>query len=114
MVLVARPVSDAVAFIVPVAAEPPETVVPRSVVVPYSNFGVVDVVPATIVPLSVAVVVPTAVGLFVAMETAATLASTFVAVHPPLGLIAASSFAACSSRSAAIVVSESPAAFEIS
>jgi hypothetical protein len=103
-----------VALIVPVAAEPPETVVPSEVVVPYSNFGVVEVVPATIVPLNVAVVVPTAVGLFVVIETAPALASTLVAVQPPLGRMAASSLAACSSKSAAIVASESPAAFEIS
>lgn len=114
MVLVARPVSDAVALIVLVAAEPPETVVPREVVVPYSNFGVVDVVPATIVPLSVADVVPTAVGLFVVIETAPALASTLVAVQPPLGRTPASSFAAWASRSAAITASESPAAFDIS
>lgn len=92
--MVAKPVSDAVELIVPVAAAPPETVVPRPVVVPYSNFGVVDVVPATIVPLSVAVVAPTAVGLLVVMETAATLAATFAVVHPPVGRTPASSFAA--------------------
>ena len=87
MVLVARPATDADAFIVAVVvAEPPETFVPRSVVVPYSKKGVVDVPPVTIVPLNVAVVVPTAIGLLVVIETAATLASTFAAVHPPLGL----------------------------
>lgn len=57
--------SDAVALMVPVAADPPLTVVPRAVVVPYSNFGVVDVEPASMVPLNVADVGPIAVGLFV-------------------------------------------------
>jgi len=114
VVVVAKPVSDAVALIVLVAAEPPETVVPKEVVVPYSNFGVVEVVPATIVPLSVAVVVPTTVGLFVVIETAPALASTLATVQPPLGRTPKSSFAACASRSAAIVVSESPAALDIS
>lgn len=90
----AKPVNAADGLIVPVAADPPETVVPRLVVSPYSNFGVVDVVPATIVPLNVAVVVPTADGLFVVTETAAELASTLDAVQPPVGRSPASSFAA--------------------
>jgi hypothetical protein len=89
-------------LIVPVAALPPETVVPREVVVPYSNFGVVEVEPAVIVPLNVAEVDPIAVGLFVLMEIDPTAVATFAAVHPPDGFMAASSFALCSFRSVAI------------
>ena len=64
----ASPLNEAEALIVPVAALPPDTVVPSDVVVPYSNFGVVDVEPAEIVPLRVAEVDPIAVGLFVLIE----------------------------------------------
>jgi hypothetical protein len=71
-------------------------------------------VPAIIVPFKVADVAPMDVGLFVVIDIDPTAATTFAAVHPTLGLIEASSLAAWASRSAAIVVSESPAAFEIS
>jgi hypothetical protein len=114
VVLVLNPLSDAVEVIVPVAALPPETVVPRLVVVPYSNLGVVDVPPVTIVPFKVAVLTPTDVGLLVVIDTVPTAAATLLDVQPPLGRRAASSLAACSSRSAAIVASESPAALDIS
>ena len=111
MVFVARPVSAAVAAIVPVAADPPETVVPSADVVPYSNLGVVDIVPAIIVPFKVADVEPTDVGLFVVIDIDPTASTTFAAVHPPLGLIAATSLAAWASRSVAISASDTPASF---
>lgn len=98
----------------PVAALPPETVVPSAVVVPYSNLGVVEVDPAVMVPLKVAEFEPIAVGLFVLMEMAPTDVATFPLVQPPEGLTAASSFALCSFRSVAISESVAPAAFEIS
>jgi len=88
-----KPLSDAVALIVPVAALPPESVVPKEVVVPYSNFGVVEVEDALIVPLSVAVDAPIEVGLLVFTEIPPTAVATFDAVHPPAGSTAASSFA---------------------
>ncbi|MEY4228386.1 MAG: hypothetical protein RLZ84_978 [Actinomycetota bacterium] len=92
-------------------ALPPETVVPRDVVVPYSNFGVVDVEPAVIVPLNVAELVPIAVGLLVLIETPPTAFAMFDAVQPPDGFTAASSLALCSLRSVAISPSVAPAAF---
>ena len=92
----ASPLNEAEALIVPVAALPPETVVPSDVVVPYSNLGVVDVEPAVMVPLSVAVVGPIAVGLFVLIVTAPTDDATLPVVHPPAGLTPASSLALCS------------------
>lgn len=110
----ASPLNEAEAFIVPVAALPPDTVVPSDVVVPYSNFGVVDVEPAEIVPLRVAEVDPIAVGLFVLMEIEPTDEATFPEVHPPAGFTPASSLALCSVRSVAISASVAPAAFEIS
>lgn len=76
-------------------ALPPETVVPRDVVVPYSNFGVVDVEPAVMVPLRVADVVPIAVGLLVLIETPPTALATLSFVQPPAGFTAASSLALC-------------------
>ena len=103
--------SEAVALIVPVAALPPETVVPNAVVVPYSNFGVVEVDEAVIVPLNVAEVEPTAVGLFVLTEIPPTAVDTFDDVQPPDGFTAASSFALCSLRSVAICASVAPANF---
>ncbi len=114
MVFAERPVTDADAFIVPVLALPPEIVVPKSVVVPYSNFGVVEVEPALIVPLNVADVAPIAVGLFVFTDTPPTAPATLPSVQPPAGSTPASSFAFCSFRSVAISVSVAPAAFMIS
>lgn len=99
---------------VPVAADPPETVVPKAVDVPYWNFGVVEVDPAVIVPLRVAEVAPIADGLFVLMETLPTDDATLEAVQPPAGFTPASSFALCSVRSVAICASVAPAAFIIS
>lgn len=110
----ARPLSDAVALIVPVASEPPLTGVPSADVVPYSNFGVVKVDPAVIVPLNVADVAPIAVGLLVLMAILPTDDDTFDDVQPPAGRTAASSLAAWSSRSAATCASVAPAAFMIS
>lgn len=110
----AKPESDAVALIVPVAADPPETVVPNDVVVPYWNFGVVEVEPASIVPLRVAEEAPMAVGLFVLIVTLPTDEATFDDVQPPAGFTPASSFALCSVRSVAISESVAPAAFMIS
>lgn len=101
----ASPLNEAEAFIVPVAALPPDTVVPSEVVVPYSNFGVVDVEPAEIVPLSVADVDPIAVGLFVLIEMEPTDDATLLSVQPPAGLTPKSSLAFCSSKSAAITSS---------
>jgi hypothetical protein len=98
-------------LIVPVAALPPETVVPRAVVVPYWNFGVVDVDEASIVPLNVAESDPMAVGLFVLTETPPAELATLPAVHPPAGSTAASSFAFCWFKSVAISESVAPAAF---
>ena len=85
-------------------------------VVPYSNFGVVEVEPALIVPLNVADVAPIAVGLFVFTDTPPTAPATLSAVQPavPAGFTPASSFAFCSFRSVAISVSVAPAAFMIS
>ncbi|MGA0786857.1 MAG: hypothetical protein ACO3VO_06020 [Ilumatobacteraceae bacterium] len=91
---VASPDSDALAAMVPVAALPPETVVPKFVVVPYSNFGVVVVDPASIVPESVAEVAPIADGELVLIEIAPTDDATLLAVHPEDGRMAWSSFAA--------------------
>lgn len=111
----AKPESDAVALIVPVAADPPETGgFSNDVVVPYWNFGVVEVEPASIVPLSVAESAPMAVGLFVLIETLPTDEATFDDVQPPAGFTPASSFALCSVRSVAISESVAPAAFMIS
>ena len=98
-------------MIVAVFELPPETVVPRAVVVPYSNFGVVEVDPASIVPLNVTSFVPRAVGELVLIEIPPTAFAVFAAVQPPAGLIAASSFALCSLRSVAISLSVAPAAF---
>ncbi len=114
MVVVASPERAAVALIVPVATDPPLTVVPRLVVVPYSNHGVVAVLPAVIVPLNVAVVAAIAVGEFVRIEIEPTAVATFAAVHPPTGITDASSFALCWVRSVAISASVTPAPLMIS
>ena len=65
---------DALWSNVPVLAVPAVVVEKVSSVadVPHSNFGVVEVLPAVIVPSSVAVVVPIAEGVFVVTETAPT------------------------------------------
>jgi hypothetical protein len=110
-VLAASPVSEPDAVNVPVLALNPESVKPKVVVVPYSNFGVVEVEPAVMVPLKVTDVVPIAVGLLVLIETPPTALATFAAVQPLDGSTAASSFAFCSFRSAAITESAMFAAF---
>ena len=91
----ANPVREAVALMVPVAALPPPIVVPRAVEVPYSNFGVVEVEPASIVPLNVALSAPRADGEFVFIDIPPTALATLAAVHPPAGFTPASSFALC-------------------
>ena len=74
-------------------------------------MGVVEVDPASMVPLNVALVAPRAVGEFVLIEIPPTALATFAADQPPAGFTAASSFAACSLKSVAIWLSVAPAAF---
>jgi hypothetical protein len=104
----------AVAVTVFVPAVPPVTVVTplkRSEAVLYSNLGVVEVDNALIDPLSVAEVELIAVAAFVVAEPEFTTAVvTLSTVHPPAGLTAASSFASCSFRSAAMSATDTPAA----
>ena len=80
--------SEAVAARLPDAKAPPLTVVPSEVEVPYSKYGFVDLLPASMLPLNVALVAPIAVGAFVRIEIVPTEVATFAAVKyvelPPL------------------------------